>query len=808
MSLEAGKKRARRLGLVLLGIVAGQLILYGASFIGTKVLLPLDILAQPGTYIPLAPGQKAQPAHNDNASDPVLEDEPARLFRNSELRAGRLPIWNPYQYAGVPNVSFLSPFAIFGALVRSPRILPWLSLMIALVSGFGVYVFSRRVLQVGVWPATIAAWCYPVTGFFVLWQSYSLAHPIVWLPWLLYAIHSVLLGSSRWALPGLATVAMLTIVSGHLDMAGLVVIVGGLFAIWESFFVFHRRDDTRESVRRFAIVIAGWALGFMLASPELLPALEYAKTGSRLSQREAGREERPPIGLASLPQLVLPHIYGTIEKNGVAIFPKKESDLPETPAAGFTGLVASLVLAPLAWGSRRHRSVTWFLAAIAFLGIAWCLNVPGIVWLMRLPALNLLSYNRFVFVSSFALLLLATIGLEGISNRTADWHRWYYIPVAILAGLSAWCVFRAFSLPEAIAVKLPQVVAAGHPVRWVEDMEGVRRVQHWFTSMYTLGAIVCFAAIGVWLWVRLKRNLARSVPALLGLLAFGELLFFDYGRAAQCDPQLYYPRIAALEEIGRSLPGRVVGYKCLPANLLQTQKLLDVRGYDGVDPARMVDLLTLAAAPESIRLDYAAVQLFIPRVAEASSPNRVQLSPILDLLGVRYVVFLPPEGTDYSVAVNDSALPRVFVPRSVEVESDAKTRLAKLGSPLFNPREVAYVEEPAAVAAPVQGEAKIVEVTPQSIAVSAKMPQRGLVVLADQWNSGWRAYVANQVVPILHVDHALRGVIVPPGESTIVFRYQPTSLRLGLGAAAVAILILLAYLASGYRILFHPDHGQ
>lgn len=806
MSLEAGKQRVRRPGLVLLGIVAGQLILYGASFVGIKVLLPLDILAQPGTYIPLPPGQQAQPAHNENASDPVFEDEPARLFRNSELRGGRLPIWNPYQYAGVPNVSFLSPFAIFGALVRSPRILPWLSLMIALVSGFWVYVFARRVLQVGVWPATIASWCYPVTGFFVLWQSYSLTHPIVWLPWLLYAIHSVLSGSSRWALPGLAIVTMLTIVSGHLDMAGLVLVAGGLFAIWESLFVFHRRGHTQESARRFAIVIAGWALGFMLASPELLPALEYAKTGSRLSQREAGHEERPPIGLVSLPQLVLPHIYGTIEKNSVAIFPKKESDLPETPAAGFTGLVASLVLAPLAWGRRRHRPVTWFLAAIAFLGMAWSLNVPGMVWLMRLPALNMLSYNRFVFVSSLAILGLATIGLEGISNGTAEWRRCYYIPVAILAGLAAWCVFRAFSLPEAIAFNLPQAVAAGHPVRWVDDMAEVRRVQHWFVKMYASGAIICFVALGVWLWIRFTRNLARVFSAILGLAAFGELLFFAYGRAAQCDPQLYYPRIAAFDEIGRSLPGRVVGYKCLPANLLQTQQLLDVRGYDGVDPARIVDLLVLAAAPESVRLDYAAVQLFIPRVAEASSPNRVQLSPILDLLGVRYMVFLPPEGTDYSVAVNDSALPRVFVPLSVEVESDGKTRLAKLASPLFNPREVAYVEEPAAVTAPIQGEAKIVEATSQTITVSAKMLQPGLVVLADQWNSGWRAYIANRIVPILRVDHALRGVIVPAGESTIVFRYQPTSLRLGLGAAALAILILFVHLAAQCRR--QRDHGQ
>src|SRR5437763_669274 len=108
MSSEA-KRRAGRVALIMLGIVAGQLILYGASFSGTKILLPLDILARPTTYIPLQPGQFAPEFHDRAVADPVFEDEPARLFRHAELRAGRLPIWNPYQYAGVPNVSFLSP---------------------------------------------------------------------------------------------------------------------------------------------------------------------------------------------------------------------------------------------------------------------------------------------------------------------------------------------------------------------------------------------------------------------------------------------------------------------------------------------------------------------------------------------------------------------------------------------------------------------------------------------------------------------------------------------------------------------------
>ena len=80
-----------------------------------------------------------------------------------------------------------------------------------------------------------------------------------------------------------------------------------------------------------------------------------------------------------------------------------------------------------------------------------------------------------------------------------------------------------------------------------------------------------------------------------------------------------------------------------------------------------------------------------------------RLSPVFDLLGVRYVIFrgspLPDthpafQGPDYWVLVNSNALARAFIPRRVEMVAESKARLEKLASPAFDPREVAYVEEP------------------------------------------------------------------------------------------------------------------
>src|SRR5208283_371006 len=133
-----------------------------------------------------------------------------------------------------------------------------------------------------------------------------------------------------------------------------------------------------------------------------------------------------------------------------------------------------------------------------------------------------------------------------------------------------------------------------------------------------------------------------------------------------------------------------------------------------------------------------------------------------------YVIFRgsPPQevkpafqGPDYWVLENRSALPRVFVPRRVEVVADDNERLGKLALPEFNPRAVAYVETPADLPADCRGAAKITSEIPTRIVVTAQMETPGLLVLADRWDKGWRACLNGKPVPILKTNHALRGVV-------------------------------------------------
>ena len=128
----------------------------------------------------------------------------------------------------------------------------------------------------------------------------------------------------------------------------------------------------------------------------------------------------------------------------------------------------------------------------------------------------------------------------------------------------------------------------------------MRQAQATFVRSYRGGRRAC----ALWAWpagwcfgLGVRRGRSGSCRCWQSLL-LADLLWFAYDRSAQCDPSLYYPQIPALEEVKKATPGRIIGFDCLPALLNHICRLGDVRGDDGVEPARLIDLAKIAADPE------------------------------------------------------------------------------------------------------------------------------------------------------------------------------------------------------------------
>ena len=367
------------------------------------------------------------------------------------------------------------------------------------------------------------------------------------------------------------------------------------------------------------------------------------------------------------------------------------------------------------------------------------------------------------------------------------------------------------TLPEPIATQLAREVKESGAVRGIHDMAGVLRVQHRFVQVYAAAALLAGLGLAAWIVLSMPVRIKAWHIAAVCVALVAELLWFAWGYNPQCDPALYYPRIPVLEAVAKDEPGRVIGYHCLPANLALTHGLSDIRGYDGVDAARLVELAELkwmgnniVSDPRSPAPEYAALQWMVPLTFKGPD-GRLRLHPVLDMLGVRYVIFrgsladVPPpfSGNDYWAVVNPRALPRAFVPERVQVIADDGQRLLRLAAPDFDARKIAFIESevPEGLPGACRGAVSITKDLPKEVTLAVNMQTSGLVVLADLWDKGWNAYLDGRRTPVLRTNHALRGVVTPGGAHTLQFRYEPAGLARGLWLLGFAAAAWLAWVA-------------
>lgn len=187
--------------------------------------------------------------------------------------------------------------------------------------------------------------------------------------------------------------------------------------------------------------------------------------------------------------------------------------------------------------------------------------------------------------------------------------------------------------------------------------------------------------------------------------------------------------------------------------------------------------------------------------------------PLLDACGVRFLCSTEPlqhagaepahttktERGAFFVYERKTALPRAWCVAGVTKLSDDDAVVAAMADPAWKPREVAFCADRDAAFAPAdaKGASRAVRFV-RNFANEAQLEvgdgPAATLVLADTFFSGWSARLVREGVstqaPIHRVNHAMRGLALPAGPSTVVFSYTPTRQRLGFALFAVGCVAL------------------
>jgi len=185
----------------------------------------------------------------------------------------------------------------------------------------------------------------------------------------------------------------------------------------------------------------------------------------------------------------------------------------------------------------------------------------------------------------------------------------------------------------------------------------------------------------------------------------------------------------------------------------------------------------------------------------------------LDLLNVHYLL-KPASSAEpgdlyhdskWKVYENPTTYSAAWVVHQVVIEPSRDELKRRLGVPGIDFHTQALLGErlESALDPAVQGAAEDVRFGacgPNRTELTARSQSRGLLVLSEIFYPGWHATVNGRTVPIHEVDGALRGVVIPGGQSRVVLRYFPWTFWLGsLLSLAAFSGVLLAVLVTWRR---------
>ncbi len=349
--------------------------------------------------------------------------------RNAAFREGRLPLWTPDLFAGLPllanpQIGTYYPPNWLTAPFRAPGAISVSILLHSVLAAAGACWLYREVVSQRWIPAVAAGLIYAFSGQLGAHvEQVNQFQGLAWLP-LLVALFHRSLTRDRPARDGLllALAWALQIFSGHTQT----VFISGLgLCLYALGAAFSDGQSPWRGMARALLILAGcFGIALLLALPQLLPSLELL----RLSNRGGGFDLGSATAFSLPPDLL-----------GRALLPSYDGQLfgEYVCTIGVVGLGLAL------WallGDRRPDRRKWIWLLIAAVGLALALGrYNPLYWtLAELPPFSLFrAPARFLALFTLGLSMLAGMGIESLApeGETGTGHGRRIALVALLIAL-------------------------------------------------------------------------------------------------------------------------------------------------------------------------------------------------------------------------------------------------------------------------------------------------------------------------------------------------------------------------------------
>jgi hypothetical protein len=154
---------------------------------------------------------------------------------------------------------------------------------------------------------------------------------------------------------------------------------------------------------------------------------------------------------------------------------------------------------------------------------------------------------------------------------------------------------------------------------------------------------------------------------------------------------------------------------------------------------------------------------------------------------------------DVKIYENLDVFPRAFLVNQWFEQPDVETSIEFMADPHFDPAESAVVVDLAdgSTLNDTGWNAEVTDYEQEWVRLSVSSEGGGLLVLTDAYYPGWQAAIDGEPSKIYQTDGYFRGVMVPPGQHIVEFRYNPGTLSVGAAMTFAGIAVLLVLIVVG-----------
>lgn len=716
-----------------LAVITG--IFFYQTFLRGLVPFPGDGLVsdfQPwrsSSYLGFAPGGVPNKAQYP---DVYRQMYPWRSLAIRELKSGKLPLWNPYNFSGAPLLAnfqsaALYPLNIIFLFVN--EISGWSILVILqpLLASLFMYLYMRK-LKTAPYGAALAAISYGFSGFMAVWLEYNtVGHVILWLPLIFYAIERVNgKGPAIWFCI-IAVSNAFALLAGHPQIYSYMLIASVLYAWF------------RTTKTKFLLILAFSFIGVCITGPQLVPGIELIMHAARSPHDFTNLFTKILVQPWQLLGLPFPNLFGN----------------PETrtywPSDTFVGKVLTVGLVPLFFSLsalRRKDSITnlFLWASVGIIVLITANPFTYLLYQIPIPLITSSSPTLMSFLLVFSLSAVCGLGFDHWITEKHTVKKLVHRSLEVVAILAL--LF--------IGTKIP---AFG---------EYALHAQTAFRALVYAAAISGATLLLFWTFISFPKLRTVAVIGMLCLHAADLFIFFIRFNPF-VPPALVFPGHEVLSFLVSHGPDRYWGYGTadIAANFATQYGMFSPEGYDPLYPKSYGEFLysykngKLATAFDNATRSDAAITSHFGD-GGLTDPNKQR---VLNDLSVRYILdrtennstaeTLPPgvfrpliSFGDWRIYENRNAKPRVYL---------------------------------------TNGTAVIKTYKPERVVIQTNAPAPDTLIVTDTYYPGWKATIDGAPSDIVPKDHALRSLAVPAGTHTVVMTYAPLSVTIGFVLSMIGI---------------------